>query len=388
MSIRHLLAMTTTLGLSLSLHAAPPSGGPKIPGVDEKVAEFIKAGEITGAVTLVATKDQIVHLSAVGKSNVAKDEAMREDALFWIASMTKPVTGVAVMMMVEEGKIALDDPAGKYIPELKGLKGPDGKAYDVTIRQMMSHTSGLKDVDSKEIAGATKLADLVPALAGKVLNFVPGTKWQYCQSSINMSGRIVEIASGMSFPEFVEKRITGPLGMSDTTFYLSQAQLGRLAPSYERLKDGTMKEVPIRFLGGKSPADRDRYPLANGGLFSTARDYVKFCQMVLNGGTFEGKQLLKPESVKEMLAPVTGELKAGFVPGSQWAVGWGLVKEPQGITGALSAGTYGHGGAYGTQAWIDPVKGRIYLLMIQRSNIGNSDGSSLRQAFQEAAAPK
>jgi len=289
------------------------------------------------------------------------------------------------MMLAEEGKLSVDDTVGKYIPELASLRTADGKAYELTLRQMMSHTSGMPDVDGKDVANATKLADLIPAILKKPLNFTPGSQWKYCQSSINMSARIVEIVSGMSFSDFIEKRLTGPLGMKDTTFYLTDAQLSRLANTYSK-KEGKLEATPIRFLGGKSPTSRDRYPLANGGLFSTAGDYVKFLQMILNGGTFEGKTYLKPETVKAMLAPVTGDLKAGFVPGSQWAIGWSLVKEPQGITSALSPGTYGHGGAYGTQAWVDPVKGRAYVLLIQHANIGNSDGSSLRKTFQDTAA--
>ena len=150
--------------------------------------------------------------------------------------------------------------------------------------------------------------------------------------------------------------------------------------------DGKLEEAKIFILEGHDPAVRDRYPAANGGLFSTANDYGRFCQMLLNQGSFGGKQFLKPESVKLMDTIQTGDLKTGFTDGNGWGLGCCVVREPQGVTAVLSPGTFGHGGAYGTQAWIDPVKQRIYVLMVQRSNFPNSDASDVRAAFQNAAA--
>jgi CubicO group peptidase (beta-lactamase class C family) len=129
---------------------------------------------------------------------------------------------------------------------------------------------------------------------------------------------------------------------------------------------------------------KDRYPLANGGLFSTAEDYGKFARMILRGGELDGKRYLKEESVKQMTTVQSGDLKTGFTPGNGWGLAWCVIREPQGVTAAVSPGTFGHGGAYGTQAWIDPVKGRAYVMLVQRSNFANSDGSDLRKAFQEA----
>jgi CubicO group peptidase (beta-lactamase class C family) len=187
------------------------------------------------------------------------------------------------------------------------------------------------------------------------------------------------------FDRFLERRLFGPLGMKDTTFYLTEEQLPRLAASHRRSKPGELEAASIRFLDGKSPASRDRYPAANGGLFSTATDYAKFCQMVVNGGELEGRRYLKPQSVTLMTSAQTGDLKTGFTDGNAWGLGWCVVRKPQGVTAVLSPGTFGHGGAYGTQAWIDAAKARIYILMIQRADIQNSDASEIRRAFQEAA---
>ncbi len=161
----------------------------------------------------------------------------------------------------------------------------------------------------------------------------------------------------------------------------------RLATSYSKPKEGGSLEVaPIKLLSGKQPTDRLRMPAANGGLFSTAADYARFCRMLLNEGTLDGKRILSESAVKTMRTIATGDLKTGFTPGNGWGIGCCVVREPSGVTAMLSPGSFGHGGAYGTQAWIDPIKKRIYLLMILRANLPNSDASDLRQSFQEAAA--
>lgn len=376
---------TAVLVLLAALTVAAPPKLPKLPGIVEKMQESIDSGEIAGAVTLVATKDKILHLSADGQADSAAHKPMQVDSIFWIASMTKPITATAVLIMQDEGKLNLDDPVGKYIPEFKNLKTVDGKSHTVTIRHILTHTSGMGEATAEESGTARTLADLIAAYARKPLKFEPGSKWAYCQSGINTAARIVEIVSGQPFHEFLEKRLFGPLNMKDTTFYLSEAQLVRLAKSYKKNKEGKLEETAIFILQGRIPTDRNRYPAANGGLFSTALDYARFCQMILNGGTLDGKRYLKPESVKLMTTVSTGDLPTGFTPGNGWGLGWCLVREPQGVTAMLSPGTHGHGGAYGTQAWIDPAKDRIFILMCQRANFPNSDASDVRKAFQQAA---
>jgi CubicO group peptidase (beta-lactamase class C family) len=380
------------LGLLLSavtLHAQQKSGEADRPhaisAISESLRPFVDQREIAGAVTLVATPHRIVHLDAVGRSDIGADKPMRVDSIFWIASMTKPVTATAVMMMQDEGRLSVEDAVEKYLPEFRSLKTEGGKPARVTIRHLLTHTSGMGELSPGEARGKTDLASVIPLYVAKPVKFEPGTKWTYCQSGINTTARIVEVVSGAPFDRFLERRLFGPLGMKDTTFYLSEEQLPRLATSYRRPKPGELEATGIRFLDGKSPASRDRLPAANGGLFSTATDYAKFCQMILNGGELDGRRYLKPQSVALMTSVQTGDLKTGFTDGNSWGLGWCVVRKPQGVTAVLSPGTFGHGGAYGTQAWIDGSKGRIYILMIQRADIQNSDASAIRRAFQEAA---
>lgn len=361
--------------------AAPP----EIPEVSGRMRSFVDAGEIAGAVTLVAEPDKLVHLSAVGMADIGTQKAMTADAVFWIASMSKPVTATAVMMMRDEGKLSVDDPVSKYLPEFAGLKDSEGREVGITIRQCLTHSSGLSEVTAEESEHVSTLAELTPLIAAKPVKFTPGSKWEYCQSSINTAARIVEVVSGQSFPDFLEKRLFAPLGMSDTTFYPNEAQIKRLASSYRRA-EGRLEKVGVTFLGGKPLSDRNRYPRANGGLFSTAGDYAKFARMILNGGELDGRRYLSAESVKLMTTVQSGGLKTGFTPGNGWGLGWCVIREPQGVSAPLSPGTFGHGGAFGTQAWIDPVKKRFHLLLVQRADFPNSDASDVRKAFHEAAA--
>lgn len=356
------------------------------PGIAARMDRFVEDREIAGVVTLVADADQVLHLDAVGMADIGAKRPMTGDTLFWIASMTKPVTGTAVMMMAEEGKLSLDDSIAIYLPEFKDLKDAAGNEVTVTIAQCLTHSSGLAEVSGAETEGKATLKEVIPLVATKPVKFTPGSKWEYCQSSINTAARIVEVVSGETFPEFLEKRLFGPLGMKDTTFYLSEDQLPRLATSYRKPADGGLEKTDIRFLGGKGPTDRNRYPLANGGLFSTAPDYARFARMILRGGELDGRRYLKEESVKRMTTVRSGDLVTGFTPGNGWGFGWCVIREPQGVTATLSPGTFGHGGAYGTQVWIDPVKKRVHLLMVQRADFPNSDGSDVRRAFHEAVA--
>lgn len=357
----------------------------RLDAIADVMRSLVSKNEIAGAVTLLATRDKIVDVATVGNADVAASVPMKPDTLFWIASMTKPVTATAILMLQDEGKLSVDDPVGKYIPELAALKTPAGKPAVVTLRHLLTHTSGMAEATKEELHAAHTLADLIPAHASKPLQFEPGSQWRYCQSGMNTLGRVVEVVSGQSFPEFLQARIFEPLGMKDTSFYPTREQAGRLAKSYHRV-DGKLEETPIMLLGGKDLTSHDRYPAANGGLFSTASDYARFCQMMLNRGSLNGKEYLKPQTVDLMSSIQTGNLKAGFSEGHGWGLGVGVVREPHGVTAMLSPGTFGHGGVYGTQAWIDPVRGVAYLLLIQRADLPNSDASDMRRAFQQAAA--
>ncbi len=367
---------------------------PKLPGVAAAMDAAIAQNEIAGSVTLVATKDQILHLEANGLADVASKKPMPTDAIFWIASMTKPITGVAVLLLQEQGKLHVSDPVAKYLPEFADLKTPSGQPANLTIAQILTHVSGLGEAPQPAAASARTLADLVAIYLAQPMQYEPGSVWRYNQAGINTAGRIVEVVSGLSFDAFLAKHLFAPLGMKDTTFYPMGAQLERIPTPYR--KDdatGELVAVPQR----RGFGTRDFPPLANGGLCSTATDYARFAQMLLNGGSLDGKKFLSAETLKFLNTPQTPpDLPTGFFQNERWGnrganYGWGIgtcvLKTPhEGVAEVLSPGTYGHGGAWGTQAWIDPVKGVAYLMLVARANHPNSDGSDFRRAFQKAAA--
>ena len=364
-----------------------------LPGVGAAMQEMVAKNEIAGAVTVVVAKDKVLHLESTGLADVAAKRAMTADTLFWIASMTKPITGTAVLMLQDEGKLNVGDPVAKYLPEFANLKTPSGKPANLTITQILTHTSGLGEAGGPGAKEAKALAELVPLWLAAPMQFEPGAKWSYTQSGINAAARIVEVVSGMSFDAFLEQRLFAPLGMKDTTFYPTEVQRARLVTAYAKNKDsGELDAVPPRADFGT----RDRPPQGNGGLFSTAPDYARFCQMLLAGGTFGGRRYLSADALKFLSTPQSGDLPVGFFQNDTYGqhgtkYGWGLgtciLRTPhEGVAAMLSPGSYGHGGAWGTQAWIDPVRGVAYVLMVQRANFPNSDASDVRRAFQQAAA--
>ena len=381
------------LPLSVLLAATTFAAPPKLPGVGAAMQEMVAKNEVAGAVTLVATKNKVLHLETTGLADVAAQKPMRADTVFWIASMTKPVTATAVLMLQDEGKLNVHDPVAKYLPEFANLKTPSGQPANLTLVQILTHTSGLGEASGPAARDAKTLADLVPLWLAAPMQFEPGSKWSYCQSGINAAGRIVEVVSGMTFDAFLQKRLFRPLGMKSTTFYLGDAERARLVTAYAKNKDtGALEAVPPRPEFGP----RDRPPQGNGGLYSTAEDYGRFCQMLLGGGKFKGRRYLSAEALKLLSTPQTPDaMPVGFFQNATYGqrglnYGWGLgtcvLKTPhEGVPAMLSPGTLGHGGAWGTQAWIDPVKGVAYVLMVQRSNFPNSDASDVRRAFQQAA---
>lgn len=356
-----------------------------IPGVERALEEAVAAKEIAGGVAVVVGPSGCLAVNCVGEADLATGREMTPETIFWVASMTKPVTAAAVLMLQDEGKLSIEDAVSKYLPEFRNLKGPDGEPVEVTIKQLLTHTSGLGEIDRDPVSRIIDLEGTTGYHVQKPTAFVPGTKWAYCQSGINTAGRIVEVVAKQNFTRFLSQRLFEPLGMPDTTFYLTAEQLPRLATSYRRTEAGALEPATIGILYGKSPTSRDRFPAANGGLFSTPKDYARFAQMLLNGGELDGKRYLSAEAVRLMSTVQTGDLATGFTPGNGWGIGCCVVQEPQGVTAMLSPGTFGHGGAYGTQAWVDPTAKRAYLLFVQRSNFPNADNSDVRRAFQEAA---
>lgn len=378
--IKLVTASTIVTFFGLTAHAQPPAKG-----IAAALQPFVDNHTIAGAVTLVADKDKVLSLDTVGYADLAAKKPMQADNLFRIASMTKPVTAAAVLMLQDEGKLSVNDPVAKYLPELANLKTPSGKPARLTLRHLLTHTSGMAEATPQESKSARKLADLIPCYAVKPLQFEPGTKWQYCQSGMNSLGRIVEVVSGQSFPAFLQKRLFDPLDMKDTTHYPTKEQFARLAKSY-KAADGKLEEVTFPVLDRHDPTSRDRYPAASGGLFSTAQDYGRFCRMLLNQGSLDGRQYLKPETVKLMSTSQTVGLKLVSTKDNGWGLGCFVLGKPEGATALLSPGTFGHGGGFGTQAWIDPVKRVIYVLMLQQANFSNADSSAVQRAFEAAAA--
>jgi CubicO group peptidase (beta-lactamase class C family) len=389
MSVSFLRHARLPLFASLILVAAACTGAPRsatpsaAPAINAAMQSMVDRQEAAGVVTLVTTRDGVAHLGAVGKADLATNRPMNTDALFWIASMTKPITGVAIMMLQDEGKLSVDDPVGKYLPELAKTATADGTVHTVTLKHLLTHSSGLAESTNDEKKVAKSLADLMPGFSSRPLQFAPGSRWQYCQSGINTLGRIVEVVSGKSFPTFLQERLFNPLGMTDTTFYPDPTQVARLASTYKREGDAL---VPAKLPWDFDPTNIGHYPAPNGGLFSTASDYGRFCRLLLNDGALDGRTYLSKAAVTQLRTVASGDLKTGFTDGNGWGLGVCVVRQPQGVSAALSAGSYGHGGAFGTQAWIDPVKGVAYVLMVSRSNFPNSDNSDVRKAFQEAAA--
>jgi CubicO group peptidase (beta-lactamase class C family) len=373
-----MLALTVMGHSAFAAEATKPAAIPEIAAITAAMQGVVASQEVAGAVTLIASPDQIVHLSAVGFADIAAKRPMKTDSIFWIASMTKPVTAAAIMMLQDEGKLSVDDPVSKYLPELADLKTADGKVAPLTLRHLLTHTSGMAEAEKNS---AKTLAELIPLYAKQSLKFTPGSTWVYCQSGINSLGRIVEVVSGLPFHTFLQTRLFDSLGMKDTTFFPSAEQRARLAKPY-KLVEGKLVEQGF---GSFDPENHDRYPAPNGGLFSTATDYSRFLQMLLNQGTLDGKTCLKPETVKLMATPQTGDFKTGWNPGHGWGLGMAILREPQGVTATLSPGTFGHVGAYGTHGWVDPNEKVVHVLMIQRTG-GGFDDTAARRAFHASFA--
>jgi CubicO group peptidase (beta-lactamase class C family) len=366
--------------------------GEKLSAIRTRMQRFVDNKEIAGAVTLVGRHNKVLSVEAVGSRNLEKGLPMRPDTLFRIASMTKPVTALAIMMLVEEGKVALDAPVEKYLPEFRGQRLIVSRSGDILtlrrptrpirVRDLLTHTSGMAPIPpglAELYAQRNRtLAEGVLAFSQQPLEFEPGSRWAYSNTGIDTLGRILEVESGQPYEEFLKQRIFEPLGMVDTCFYPTPEQLQRAAVTYER-KMGSLRPVNGGVIG---PPRGAKYPIPAGGLYSTAGDLARLYQMMLNTGMAGDRRLVPEKSIQQMTEVQTGDLKTGFTPGNAWGLGWCVVRHPEGVTEMLSPCSYGHGGAFGTQAWIDPHQDLFLVLLIQRSDLPNSDASTMRRDLQ------
>jgi CubicO group peptidase (beta-lactamase class C family) len=366
----------------------PAADSARLAEIAPAMRKFVDSDDLAGAVTLVGRKDGVIHHEAVGYRDLQAKEPMQKDTLFRIASMTKPITAIGIMILADEGKLSPEDDVAKHLPEFADLTLAGGKkpTRPVKLRDLLTHTSGLAPYP-KELADVyakrdKTLAETAKAVAKLPLLFEPGSRWAYSNSGMDTLGRVIEVASGESYEAFLQKRIFDPLGMSDTAFYPTAAQQKRLAVTYAKDKDGHLVASSRLFLA--FPA-KPKHPIPAGGLVSSAADLAKLYRMMLNKGRLDGKRILSEKSVAVMTRTQTGDIKTGFVDGMSFGYGWAVVKEPKGVTAMLSPGTFGHGGAFGTQAWIDPKRDLFVILLIQRTGLPNADGSVMRKSLQEIA---
>ena len=350
--------------------------------------ELVDQGRLAGAVTMVSRHGKVVEFDASGKRDIAANAPMQKDSIFRIYSMSKPITGVAMMILFEDGKWQLNDPVAKYIPEFAKLKvySTDAnnnvvmkdQAHPVTMRELMSHSGGFTygffsntAVDKLQIEADllnpnNTLDEFIKRAAKLPLNSQPGTEWHY-SISVDIQGYIVQKLSGMPFEEFLEKRIFKPLGMVDTAFYVPKEKLNRFAEFYSYDKDGKLQVVGVKDGLNHDFAAKPALSSGGGGLVSTATDYMRFCQMLLNGGQLDGTRILSPLTVELMHTNVLAPSVPILAPGAGFGLDFAIYTDPAAAGGYYGKGSYWWGGAAGTWFWIDPVNDLIVLGMIQQA---------------------
>ena len=342
---------------------------------------FVDAHQIAGAVTLVADRDGVLDVSCVGDADISAHVPIRPDTLFWIASQTKPFTATALMMLVDEGKVNVDDPVEKYLPNFRGQMRMTSRGteyalltrpvHPITIRNLLTHTSGLPYSSALEgtALDALPLAVAVGSYAMTPLNFEPDSLYSYANAGLNTVGRIVEVVSGQPYADFLQTRLLGPLALHDTTFWPDTAQLARLAKVYGHASEAEgLHEVPINLLTYPLDDRQTRHAVPAAGLFSTAGDCARFCRMILCGGELDGRRYLSEAAVREMTTrqtPAKLPVSYGF--------GWSTDGE-----------RCGHSGAYGTDMGMDRSRGLVYIFMVQEAGY-HADAERCKEAFWEAA---
>jgi len=389
------------LGCSLAALAAGPfvigKTDPEAAGMSSarlaqipvRMKEFVTAGKTAGVVTLVARHGHVASLDAVGYQDLESKTPMRTDTIFRLASVTKPVTCAGIMILVDEGRVSLLDPAEKYLPEFKGLKlNPCGTragincslvtpSRPINLIDLMTHTSGLPGSAPAGREGpANTLAEHVAAVSRATLLFEPGTEWNYSNIGIAALGRIIEVVTGRPYDRFLAERIFQPLEMRDTFFFVPPDKANRVASVYTYEADGLKRatmSVP-------------KYPAPEGGLFSTAGDMARFHQMLLDKGVLNGQRILSAAAVETMTTSQTGSMKAGFAPGVGHGFGFEVVRETLGTYRYNSIGSFVKGGAYRTYGSVDPAKDLVGIIFMQRTNGGGDVADEINSFLAMAAA--
>jgi CubicO group peptidase (beta-lactamase class C family) len=386
----------------LVLHAetaTPQSVGlstERLQRVHELVERNIAAGEIAGAVTLVARNGQVAYLEAQGVMDLQSKRPMQADSMFRIASMSKPVAAVAILMLAEEGKVRLTDPVSKFIPAYANLEvgivkpaapgaapaaqaGPGAPppafykapaTREITVLDLLTHTSGLMSGamgNSGGNAAFNKRHEMglkwTEELGATPLEFQPGTRWAYSAvAGFDALAHIVEIASGQEYSAFLQQRLFGPLGMRDVTFWPSTEQRSRLATVYQR-RDGklTLTDNPDSMSG-------EKYHGGGGGIMTTAETYAQFAMMLANGGELNGARILSPRTVELMGSEFIPSTLPGRAAGEGYGLGVRVITDAPARNTWLSDGAFGWSGAYGTHFWVDPKENLVGILLAQTSN--------------------
>jgi CubicO group peptidase (beta-lactamase class C family) len=393
------------------LTLASLSHGESVGPLQPVLQSFLDKHIAPGVVVLVASKDKVLDLEAAGYASLANKTPMRKDALFWIASMSKSLTGTALMMLVDEGKVRLDDPVEKFLPEFKGQMVQDASGivhppmHSITVREIMNHTSGLVLANEKTLKRTQSLQENVAAIASRPLRQEPGTKYEYNNCGIDTGGRIIEVVSGMSYADFMQKRLFDPLGMKDTTFWPNEEQASRLAHTAKMTADKKGleeikqdKDVEQRVIDKWSEgvhvpraltADMGagvafnyvkHYGEPAGGFYSTASDIGTFCRMLLNGGALNGRRYLSEQAVKQMSSIQTGDVPVS--PQEAYGVGWSVkIKDEEGP----GVGSFGHRGARRTAMWIDPRNELVMVILVERFDMTGEEQKVMYGGFMKAA---
>ncbi|MBA3513298.1 MAG: beta-lactamase family protein [Pyrinomonadaceae bacterium] len=341
--------------------------------IPDRMKSFVEQGAIAGAVILIAKGGQVVSLKAVGFQDLESKKPMRTDTIFDIRSLTKPVTAIGIVILMEEGRLALNDPVEKYLPEFKAATPPkEGQRSPITIRHLLTHTTGMPfnrplEIENITIKRDRSLADVVAILSKQEPEFEPGKQYRYYSGGFAILGRIIEVVSGEPYEQFIKQRIFDPLGMKDSFFSIPAEKQSRVASIY-RLHNGKLNKWE-EIMAYRQNA---KYPGPEFGMYSTASDLASLCQMMLNGGTLKDKRILSAMSVKAMTEKQTTDIKSAITQRMAYqGLGWGLSGDPMNDFPLTSPGSFGHNGAFGTIFWVDPNEELIRIFLAQLFGLGN-----------------